>query len=42
MRSVERDVDSYINEVIKKYRSRYPEDQTNFNVEINISIIIVD
>lgn len=38
--SVERDVDSYVDEIIRDYRHDYPDDPTDFSVSINLRLEI--
>ncbi len=42
LNSVVRDIEEYANEVIREYQRNYPDDETNFKIEIDITLNIVD
>ena len=42
MKTVEREIKEYLDEVVKKYRNAYPDDETDFEFDIKINCIVVD
>ena len=42
LNSVVRDIEEDANEVIREYQRNYPDDETNFKIEIDITLNIVD